>query len=119
MEGLTLFRSVLTVLIVLVIAYWCSRVLARQWMKSSGSANLQIIEQLQVGQNQRILLLKTGGSHYLIGVSQAGIQCLAEVKGDFETEPLPPAQEGPAQFPFQEIMEKYLTGHSKKKGGDQ
>ena len=80
MEGLTLFRSVLTVLIVLVIAYWCSRVLARQWMKSSGSANLQIIEQLQVGQNQRILLLKTGESHYLIGVSQAGIQCLAEVK---------------------------------------
>lgn len=118
MEGLTLFRSVLTVLIVLVIAYWCSHVLARQWVKNSGSANLQIIEQLQVGQNQRILLLKTGESYYLIGVSQAGIQCLGEVKGDFETEPLPPGQEEPAQFPFQEVMKKYLTGHSKKKGGD-
>ena len=82
-------------------------------------AGKTVDEELQVGQNQRILLLKTGESHYLIGVSQAGIQCLAEVKGDFETEPLPPAQEGPAQFPFQEIMEKYLTGHSKKKGGDQ
>lgn len=67
MGNLTLFRAVLTVAIVLLLAYWCSRLLARQWVRGSGSANLQIIEQIQIGQNQRLLLLKAGKTNYLIG----------------------------------------------------
>ena len=113
-----MFRGVLTVLIVLLLAYWCSRVLARQWVKTSGSANLHVVEQLQIGQNQRILLLKIGESNYLIGVSQAGIQFLAEVKGDFETEAVEPGQGTAVQLPFREILDR-LGGGQKKKGEDQ
>ena len=64
-----------------------------------------------------ILLLKTGEKNYLIGVSQAGIQMLAEVEGDFQTDILP-EQDTQAQAPFQDILGKYLTLHQKKKGGD-
>ena len=118
MGELTLFRSVLTVLVVLVFAYWCSRLLAKQYIKTSGSGCLQVIEQLQVGQNQRILLIKLGESNYLIGVSQAGIQFLAEVKGDFETEALRPVQEKPVQFPFRDVFDRYLANKQKKEGED-
>lgn len=118
MGELTLFRSVLTVLVVLVFAYWCSRLLAKQYIKTSGSGCLQVIEQLQVGQNQRILLIKLGESNYLIGVSQAGIQFLAEVKGDFETEAVEPVQGTAVQLPFREILDR-LGGGQKKKGEDQ
>ena len=113
-----MFRGVLTVLIVLLLAYWSSRVLARQWVKTSGSGNLRVIEQLQVGQNQRILLLKTGESNYLIGVSQAGIQFLAEVEGDFEAEAVEPVQSAAVQLPFREILDR-LTKSQTKKGEDQ
>ena len=117
MGDLTLFRAVLTTVAVLLLAYWCSRLLGKQWVRSSGSGRLQIIEQIQVGQNQRILLLRTGEKNYLIGVSQAGIQMLAEVEGDFHIDILPQPNIQ-AQAPFQDILDKYLTLHQKKKGGD-
>lgn len=112
-----MFRAVLTTVAVLLLAYWCSRLLGKQWVKSSGSGSLQIIEQIQVGQNQRILLLKTGEKNYLIGVSQAGIQMLAEVEGDFQME-VPSQPDIQPQMPFQDVLGKYLTLHQKKKGGD-
>jgi len=117
MEGLTLFRAVLTVAIVLLFAYWCSRLLARQWVRGNGSGNLQVIEQLQIGQNQKILLLKAGETNYLIGVSQAGVQMLAEVEGEFQAaEPLKP--EPLTQLPFRGVLDKYLASHQDKKGED-
>mgnify|MGYP001031307525 CR=1 FL=1 len=118
MGDLNLFRAVLTTLAVLLFAYWCSRLLGKQWIKSSGTGSLQIIEQIQVGQNQRILLLKIGEKNYLVGVSQAGIQMLAEVEGDFQIQ-VPPQSDIQTQIPFQDVLGKYLTLHQKKKGGDQ
>jgi len=117
MEGMTLFQAVVTVFAVLALAYWCSRLLGRQWAKASGSGSLQIIDQLQLGQDRRILLLKIGESNYLVGVSQAGIQMLAEVEGDFQPQDLP-GPDTQVQLPFQDILEKYRTLHQKKKGGD-
>lgn len=117
MGALTLFGYVLTVACVLLLAYWCSRLLAKQWVKGSGTGNLQIIEQIQISQNQRILLLKAGDTNYLIGVSQAGIQMLAEVEGEFQAaeQPLP---EPLTQLPFRDVLDKYLTPHQKKKEED-
>ena len=61
LEGLSLFRAVLTVGAVLVLAWWCSRLLGKQWVKTSGfGGNICLIEQIQVGQNQKILILKVG-----------------------------------------------------------
>ena len=117
MGNLTLFRAVLTVAIVLLLAYWCSRLLARQWVRGSGSANLQIIEQIQIGQNQRLLLLKAGKTYYLIGVCQSGVQMLAEVEGEFQAaEPLKP--EPLTQLPFRDVLDKYMASRQKEKEED-
>ncbi|MEY8337051.1 flagellar biosynthetic protein FliO [Lachnospiraceae bacterium 62-35] len=116
MEGLTLFRAVLTVAGVLLLAYYCSRLLGKQWVKSSGSGGIKVIEHIQIGQDRKILLLKVGDHNYLVGVSQAGIQLLAEVEGDFQAEePQPPSDS--SQPPFQELLEKYLSARQKKGGG--
>lgn len=112
-----MFRAVLTVVIVLLLAYWCSRLLARQWVRGREGANLQVIEQIQIGQNQRILLLKVGGTNYLIGVSQSGVQMLAEVEGEFQAaEPLKP--EPLTQLPFRDVLDKYLASRQNKKEED-
>ena len=117
MGDLTLFRAVLTVAVVLLLAYWCSRLLAGQWVRGNGSGNLQIIEQIQIGQNQRILLLKAGETNYLIGVSQAGVQMLAEVEGEFQAAELS-KPEPLTQLPFRDVLDKYLASHQNKKGED-
>lgn len=111
-----MFRAVLTVMAVLLLAYWCSRLLAKQWVKTSGLRHLKIIEQVPVGQNQKILLLNIGESNYLIGVSQAGIQLLTEVEGDFDTEESLSAQNLSGQNPFGEVLEQLLAKHREKKG---
>lgn len=117
MGDLTLFRAVLTVAIVLLLAYWCSRLLAKQWVRGNGNGSLQIIEQIQLSQSQKILLLKVGDTNYLIGVSQAGVQMLAEVEGEFQAaEPLKP--EPLTQLPFRDVLNKYLAPHQNKKEED-
>ena len=112
MEGLTLFRAVLTVLGVLLLAFWWSRLLGRQWARSSGSGNMQVIEHIQVGQNQKILLLKAGGHNYLVGVSPAGIRLLTEVEGDFEA--VAPPAPATLELPFRAFLEKCQASHGKK-----
>lgn len=111
-----LFRTVLAVAGVLVLAYWCSVLLKKQWVKSSGDGNMRLLEHIQVGQNQRILLLKVGEHTYLIGVSQAGIRFLTEVEGDFQPKEPVFHMEAVPQIPFQEILKKYMPPHQGKKG---
>lgn len=111
-----LFRTVLAVAGVLVLAYWCSVLLKKQWVKSSGDGNMRLLEHIQVGQNQRILLLKVGEHTYLIGVSQAGIRFLTEVEGDFQSKEPVFHREAVPQIPFQEILKKYMPPHQGKKG---
>ncbi len=112
-----MFRAVLTVAVVLLLAYWCSRLLAKQWVRGNGGANLQVIEQIQIGQNQRILLLKAGKTNYLIGVSQSSVQMLAEVEGEFQAaEPSKP--EPLTQLPFRDVLDKYLASRQNKKEED-
>lgn len=114
MEELTLFRAVLTVIVVLVMAWWCSRLLGKQWGQFSGSGNIRLVGQLQVGRDRSILLLQVGEDNYLVGVSQAGIQLLSKVEGEFETEQ-PLGMPVSMQRPFREFFEKQL-GRSEKNG---
>lgn len=117
LEGLSLFRAVLTVGAVLVLAWWCSRLLGKQWVKTSGfGGNICLIEQIQVGQNQKILLLKVGEEYILVGVSPAGIQFLSKVEGDFQAA-------GPSQpsagtgTSFGELLKERVESWQEKRGG--
>ncbi len=117
MEGLSLFRAVLTVGAVLVLAWWCSRLLGKQWVKSSGfGGNICLIEQIQVGQNQKILLLKAGEEYILVGVSPAGIQFLSKVEGDFQAA-VPPQPSAGTGASFGELLRERLESWQEKRGG--
>ncbi len=47
---------------------------------------MRILEQIRLGADQRLLLMKMKEKVFLIGVSQAGIQLLAELDEDFKKE---------------------------------
>ena len=117
MGMLSLFNAILAVIGVLFLAYWCSRMMGRQWGMNTCSGNMKVLSQLQVGQDKRILLLNIGAHNYLVGVSQAGIQLLTEVEGDFEAD-MPQNTGGTAVPSFQELLEKYKKFRQEKNGVD-
>ena len=100
---------------ILILAYWCSRLLGKSTLRNSAGRSMKVIEQLRLGQDRQILLLQVGEQVYLMGVSQAGIQLLAQVEGDFEQMAPPEEGHGPN---FREWMENYASLYHKKKGGD-
>ena len=112
-----MFNAILMVIAVLFLAYWGSRMRGRQWGMNACAKNMKVISQLQVGQDRRILLLRTGEHHYLVGVSQAGIQLLAEVEGDFE-EDMPQYPQDMVKPSFQGILDKYRKFRDEKNGVD-
>ena len=86
MELFSLFSAIFMVVLVLLLAWLFSRQLGSRYMKASSVKNIRILEQIRLGTDQRLLLMKLRERVFLIGVSQAGIQMLAELGEDFKGE---------------------------------
>ena len=66
----SLAGAVLTVGCILFLAYWCSRLMGKTYMKATSGRNLKILEQVRISADKQILLVKLQSHMYLIGVSQ-------------------------------------------------
>lgn len=115
-DYLSLTGAVLTVIFVLILAYWCSRALGKNWTRSSAGRNIHVIEQIHIGADRQLLLIKIQDNSYLIGVSAAGIQMLAEIEGELDETAA--GESGYAGPGFRELMKRYASLQQKKRGGD-
>ena len=70
----SLAGAVLTVGCILFLAYWCSRLMGKTYMKATSGRNLKILEQVRISADKQIL----------IGVSQAGIQLLEKLEEEYK-----------------------------------
>ena len=52
-------------------------------MKATSGRNLKILEQVRIGADKQILLVRLRSHMYLIGVSQAGIQMLEKLEEEY------------------------------------
>lgn len=90
----SLIGAVFMVGLVLFLAWMSSRMLGKGYMKAASGRNIKVLEQVRVGTEQSLLLVKLQEKVFLIGAGQEGFQLLAELEGDFE-EKLPEGfQEG-------------------------
>lgn len=78
----SLAGSILTVGCVLFLAYWCSRFMGKTYVRAASGRNLKILEQIRIGADKQLLLVQLRTHTYLIGVSQAGMQLLAQMDED-------------------------------------
>lgn len=111
----SLAGALLTVVCILALAFWCSRMLGKGFIRQSSGRNLKVVEQLQVGPDKYILLLKLQEHTYLVGVSAAGIQMLSEVDG---IEITGDSEKTVEDTGFHDLMKKYASLYQRKKGGD-
>lgn len=109
------FGALVTVCAVLVLAWWCTRLLGKRWGSGSMSGELRVIDQVPVGQDKRIVLIRLKDRNYLIGVGQSEITLLAEPEGEFELQK-PPAK-GMEQADFKRVIQNCLSNQRRNQGG--
>ena len=104
---LSLLWVVLCVAVILVLAYWFTRYVARGFpgiQGPRGSERFQVLARLALGREQSLALVRAGERYFLLGVTPAGISNLAEFSGE-EAEGWLKAQESqPAPPSFREAV---------------
>lgn len=83
----SLLGMLATVVLVLVLAWWATRCVGRQWtgLRQSGG-DFAVLRQMSVGRNERLALVQMGGRCFLIGITTGGISLLTELTPE-EAEP--------------------------------
>ena len=81
MKALEAIGQVFWVLIltcgVLALAYWCTRhVVGRLAVKQGIGGRMEILDQMSLGRDQRLVLARVGKTVYLLGVSSGNVSCL-------------------------------------------
>lgn len=104
---LSIVGTLLMLICVLVLAYCMSRFLGKRLahVSSSTNRNMRVIEQLGLGTNGQLLLVKVREDTYLIGVNQAGFQMLGHMEGEFEE--ISPAGKTGISSAFGQMLKKY------------
>ena len=112
---ISLIGALMWVVVILVLAYWCSRYLGKRYGGGTSGKYLRVIDRVQVGADRYLLLVKLQEHTYLVGVSPAGVQLLSEPE-DFFWEPEEEAQSQSGAAPgFQELLKAYGSLREKKK----
>ncbi|MCI8513198.1 MAG: flagellar biosynthetic protein FliO [Lachnospiraceae bacterium] len=108
-DVLSVAGTLLTLICVLILAYCLSRFLGKRLARvsSSSNRNMRVIEQLGLGTNGQLILLKVKEDTYLIGVSQAGIRMLGRMEGEFEE--ISPIEKKSIPTVFEQVLKKYKT----------
>jgi flagellar protein FliO/FliZ len=79
---LSLLWTVICLIVILGLAYWVSRYVARGGMgrfgPGRGTEHLRVLAQLTLGKEQRLALVQAGSRYFLLGVTQSQINTLAE-----------------------------------------
>ena len=70
----------LAFVVILFLAWQASRYLGKNTPYEKKGGKVRILEQLKVGNDQYIILLKLDENQYLLGTSQTGIQVLERFK---------------------------------------
>ncbi len=107
--------ALITVCAILVLAWWCTRLLGKKWGGVSTSGALRVIDQIQVGQDKRIVLVRLEDHNYLLGVGQSEITLLAEPEGEFHEADLP--TKGIEQADFKKMIQNCLSSQRRNQGG--
>lgn len=85
-ELFTLLGMLLTVALVLLLAWLVTRYLAGRGLgmrrPSGAGKRMNLLEQMPLGREQRLALVQVGERYFLLGISSAGISRLAELSGE-------------------------------------
>lgn len=114
-ELLTLLGTVFMILLVLVLAYVCTRLLVGRLPGTGSGQRIRILEKVPMGKDSHLLLVKLGDAYQFLGVSQGAVTCLRQVPPE-EAEQWDQTGDDTRTSGFQAALRQVLE-QRKNKGG--
>ncbi len=115
----TVFGTLLLIVLIFVAAYWFTKFLAkRNKFKQVGSSEkIKILEQMAVGPDRTLLVVKTGGKTLLLGVTAQQVTLIKEFEeGEFPEDPK--SQDGEVgSSGFKDVLKSSLKTWGFSSGG--
>ena len=116
--GFKMLGGIFTAIVVLVIvvlilygAFWATKFIGQGYAAASSSRNLNIVEQVTIGHDKSIAVVKAGESFYLVGITPGSINLISKIdeddRMDFEKTFYTDKMDlNSAKPPFKEVFEK-------------
>lgn len=110
---LSLVGMLLTVVLVLALAYWCTKLIGRRglpgWAAGAGGGErIQILWQASLGKSERLVLVRVNERYLLLGVTGGGINVLTELTDEEAADWLQKKGDPPQAPSFLEILRENL-----------
>lgn len=82
-QELSMILSLLGVVVVLIITYYGTKLIAKNSLGNTGSSYMKIIDKMSINQGASLLIVEIDSKYFLISVSEKNIQIMKELE-DFE-----------------------------------
>ncbi len=109
--GAQLFYYLLVLGVILVLAYYTTKLISKSKLRGLSSKNINIVEMVSVGVGISLAIVKIGEQFFLVSISKEKINLVSEIDGsqlDFNSRE-------DVQYDFSEYFKKHLK---KIKGND-
>ncbi len=118
MQFLTVLGTLVLIAAIFVGAYWFSRMLAKRnrFRRFGSSENIQVLEQMAVGPDRMLLVVKTADKVLLLGVTAQQVTLLKEFEpGEFPERPS--SGDGEQTSSFKDALKNSLKTWGVSSGG--
>jgi len=118
---LQLFGYILIFSSILFLAYVAARFVGKKTLASMQSKHMQLVEQISLGLDKRLILVRVGTEYFLFLSGKKEFKQVAKVKLDKEAEQA--INEGESEtgvgFDFNQIYSRYISGYNDKRKKNQ
>ena len=101
--------------LILFLAYWATKVLARGYAASGTGRTIEVLDRMSLGQEKQLLVVKAAGKVLLLGVTAHHIEKLEEL----DAGALPQSPPAPQSGAFFAALKSALEQKKGKESGDE
>ena len=105
---------ILSLIFVIVLAAWVTRLVAASRFKYNGR-NLRVIESMGVGGQASVQLIRVGEKNILVGITKERVSYLCEIDAD---EVVMPDSTNIQPMPFKKVLERFQKQGDNTDGGE-
>ncbi len=118
MEALTVLGTLVLIVLIFLGAYWFTKFLGKRYQGGmlKSSAHIQVLEQISLGQDRTLTVVKVGDSTLLLGVTSQQITLVKELTSE-EFPDLEISSQTEATAPFTSLFKDALKTWGMKPGG--
>lgn len=114
MSVLSMVGTLLLMAAVFVGAYYVSKLVSRRYQPRAGAAHnsMEVLDRLALGKDQALLLVRTAGRVFLLGVTQQHIERIEELDPDLLPDPAAASDQTKPDFraTFKDALKNWTGG---------